>query len=70
LNPPHIFKLIQKTGNVADPEMYRTFNMGIGMVLFVDRYSAEGMVARLNEAGEQASVIGEVQAGSTDVQIV
>ena len=69
-NPPHIFKLIQKTGNIADPEMYRTFNMGIGMVLFVDRYSAEGMVARLNEAGEQASVIGEVQAGSTDVQIV
>lgn len=68
--PSPIFQLIQKHGNVAFEEMYRTFNMGIGMVLFVDRFAAEGFVQRLRDSGEQASVIGEVQSGSLDVQIV
>ena len=67
--PPPIFTLIQELGNVADAEMYRTFNMGIGMVLVVDRMAASGLVQRLNEAGESATVIGEVQDGSQDVQI-
>jgi phosphoribosylformylglycinamidine cyclo-ligase len=68
--PLPIFQLIQQTGNIPDAEMYRTFNMGIGMVLIVDRMLAPGLVQRLNEAGESAAVIGEVQAGANDVQIV
>jgi phosphoribosylformylglycinamidine cyclo-ligase len=34
---PPIFSLIQKEGKISDEEMYRTFNMGIGMVLVVDK---------------------------------
>ncbi len=69
-NVPPIFTLIQALGNVPDHEMFRAFNMGIGMVLFCDRFKAPGIVQFLNEAGEQALIIGEIQNGSQDVQIV
>ena len=68
--PQPIFQHIQSVGNIPDIEMYRTFNMGIGMVLLVDRAVASAVVQRLVEAGEAAAVIGEVQAGSHDVQIM
>jgi phosphoribosylformylglycinamidine cyclo-ligase len=68
--PPPIFSLIQEVGGISDVEMFRTFNMGIGMVLVVDRMAAAGIVQRLNEAGESAAIIGEVQTGSQDVQIL
>ncbi|HWD40661.1 MAG TPA: phosphoribosylformylglycinamidine cyclo-ligase [Fimbriimonas sp.] len=68
--PQPIFHLIQSTGNVSDVEMYRAFNMGIGMVLLTDRMIAPAVVQRLNEAGESAAIIGEVQEGSHDVQIL
>jgi phosphoribosylformylglycinamidine cyclo-ligase len=68
--PLPIFKLIQETGKVSDAEMFRAFNMGIGMVLIVDRLLAPALVQRLNDFGESANVIGEVQSGSHDVQIV
>jgi len=68
--PLPIFKMIQALGDVPDVDMYRTFNMGIGMVLIVDRIDAAAVVQRLNQSGESAAVIGEVQSGSQDVQIV
>ena len=68
--PPEIFQTIQRIGNVPEIDMYRTFNMGIGMVALVSRFSAPGFVNALNEAGEHAAVIGEVQAGPHDVQII
>lgn len=69
-SPMPIFQLIQATGDIPDQEMYRAFNMGIGLVLFVDRMAASAIVQRLNQAGESAAIIGEVQSGSQDVQIV
>lgn len=68
--PLPIFQMIQALGNVPDVDMYRTFNMGVGMVLVCDRMEAAGVIQRLTEAGESAAVIGEVQSGSQDVQIV
>jgi phosphoribosylformylglycinamidine cyclo-ligase len=65
-----IFRLIQEVGGIADQEMYRAFNMGIGMALIVDKDIAHGVVQRLNAAGEAAAVIGELQKGSHDVQII
>lgn len=65
-----IFTLIQAVASIPDHEMYRTFNMGIGMVVFCDRFQAPQVVDRLNDSGERAMVIGEVQAGPHDVQIV
>ncbi len=53
-----IFELIQELGNIADAEMYRVFNMGIGMVVFAD----PAKVAELIEAMPGARIIGEVIA--------
>ncbi len=68
--PLPIFKLIQRMGNIPDQEMFRTFNMGIGMIVIVDSDIASGVVQRLNQAGESAAIIGAVQRGAQDVQIV
>ncbi|MBS1720542.1 MAG: phosphoribosylformylglycinamidine cyclo-ligase [Armatimonadetes bacterium] len=67
---PPIFHLIQQAGGISDHEMHRTFNMGIGMVMVVDRMIAPGIVQQLIQAGENAAVIGEVQNGGNDVQLV
>ena len=68
--PSPIFEMIQNAGQISEAEMYRTFNMGIGMVLIVDRFAAQGIVDVLNELGEHAAVIGEIQQGSRDVQLI
>ena len=67
---PAIFNLIQELGNVPDPEMFRTFNMGIGMVLIVPAEEATLIVHRLNDSGEHAYIIGEVHRGVHEVDIV
>ena len=68
--PLPIFELIQQSGHVPDVEMYRAFNMGIGMVLLVDRAAASGILQRLDGSGVAAAIIGEVQAGAKEVQLV
>jgi phosphoribosylformylglycinamidine cyclo-ligase len=68
--PLPIFQMIQAVANVPDVEMYRTFNMGVGMILIVEREDAPTIIQRLTEAGESAAVIGEVTAGPNDVQII
>jgi phosphoribosylformylglycinamidine cyclo-ligase len=67
--PLPIFHRIQELGNVPDAEMFRTFNMGVGMVLVADRGDTPAIVQRLTSAGESAAVIGELQQGSNDVLI-
>ena len=57
---PAVFDLLRKGGNVAEHEMYRTFNCGIGMVLSVPEQEAEEILIRLSGLNEQAYVIGEV----------
>jgi phosphoribosylformylglycinamidine cyclo-ligase len=68
-NKPLIFKLLQEWGEVAWPEMYRTFNMGIGMILVVPEEQAEPMLAHFAEKGESACRIGRVVAGSREVTL-
>ena len=55
-----IFGLLQKWGNVDKREMYRTFNMGIGMIMIVDAKDADAVMANLAERDEKAYVIGKV----------
>lgn len=57
---PAVFDWLQQEGAIAETEMYRTFNMGIGMVLCVAATDAERTLALLQGAGEQAWHIGEV----------
>lgn len=68
--PLPIFSLIQEAGSIPDVEMYHAFNMGIGMVIICSNDAAPAICQRLNQAGEMAAVIGEIQSGSHDVQIL
>jgi len=60
---PEVFQWLADAGNVATSEMYRTFNCGVGMVLCVAEAEADACLASLNAAGEQAWVLGTVEAG-------
>ncbi len=64
-----IFRVIQEEGTVSDREMYTTFNMGIGMMVFVDKTNADKAVERLNQSGEAARIIGTV-IGQTDERVI
>ena len=55
-----VWDWIQQGGRIADAEMHRTFNCGIGMVVMLPRAAADAALALLCTAGEQATVIGEV----------
>ncbi len=61
---PPLFRLIQKGGPVGDEEMYRTFNMGIGMILVVAPGDLHDVEHSLERRGETSYVIGSVVAGS------
>ncbi len=63
-----VFKLIQRIGRVAEEEMLRTFNMGIGMVMMVSPQQAEELVRELAAQGETAYIIGRVEAGQKAVE--
>ncbi len=56
----NFFSVLQKAGNVEQGEMYRTFNMGIGMVLAVAANQAEEIIDRLKGLGDTAWVIGDI----------
>ncbi|MFM9874705.1 MAG: phosphoribosylformylglycinamidine cyclo-ligase [Fimbriimonadaceae bacterium] len=68
--PLPIFEAIQNLGNIPDSEMYRAFNMGIGMILVVDADSEAQIIEAINNAGIPAAEIGKLQSGPQDVQIV
>src|SRR6185295_863585 len=57
---PAIFSLIQKQGRVETGEMYRVFNMGIGLVLITSADGHDKVMARAEELGDRAYRIGEV----------
>jgi phosphoribosylformylglycinamidine cyclo-ligase len=63
-----IFTLIRENGKIAEDEMFRTFNMGIGLVLVLAREHAEHARGLLSSLGETVSVIGEIVAGSRGVE--
>ena len=64
---PAIFDIIKRTGDIAEQEMFRTFNMGIGMVIIVSQDEADDIVAELKKYGEDACIIGEVVKGDKKV---
>ncbi|MFA6815172.1 MAG: phosphoribosylformylglycinamidine cyclo-ligase [Lentisphaeria bacterium] len=69
-DPPPIFKVIEKAGNVDPYEMYRVFNMGVGMVWFVPKEDQEAGLKICRESGFKAEVIGEVVPGNRKVEVV
>ena len=57
---PPVFEWLRQAGNLAEHEMLRTFNCGVGMVLAVDAEAEEACIERLDALGETAWVIGEI----------
>jgi phosphoribosylformylglycinamidine cyclo-ligase len=67
---PVVFDWLQRVGNVARDEMYRTFNCGLGMTICVPAGEADRALGILRACGETAAVIGAVRSGSREVVIV
>lgn len=64
---PEIFHYLQEQGAVSSEEMFRVFNMGIGMVLLVAPDGLGDVLARLREKGQRSFVVGTVQEGGSGV---
>lgn len=67
---PPIFRKIQERGQARDREMFRTFNMGVGMVLVVSSRNAQHALSLFEEIGQKAWIIGEVIEGKGGVSIL
>lgn len=63
---PKLFQWLQQEGNVAESEMHRVFNCGIGMVVVVAAQDAAEAMRLLNEAGEKTQIIGRIESRSGD----
>lgn len=59
---PDIFRWIQTRGNISNEEMYRTFNVGVGMVVCVSKEDEKQALDSLNQSGETAWRIGHIDA--------
>jgi len=66
----NIFKLIKEQGRLNDKEMFNTFNMGIGLIIFIDREDKNNILQDLEKAGEPAYCIGEVISEEDSMQKV
>ena len=60
LSVPSVFDWLQQRGDIEASEMYRTFNMGMGMIIIVDKNDADKSVSLL---GEYAQIVGSVKSG-------
>jgi phosphoribosylformylglycinamidine cyclo-ligase len=66
---PAVFDWLQQAGNIANDEMYRTFNCGLGMTVCVPAASADRAIEVLRARGEHATLIGEIRRGTRGVVI-
>lgn len=68
-NIPPLFELLRRLGNVSDKEMYRTFNMGVGMVIVCASEDADTIKTHLRNQRETCYEIGNVITGNREVLI-
>ncbi|HIM28628.1 MAG TPA: phosphoribosylformylglycinamidine cyclo-ligase [Planctomycetes bacterium] len=66
---PNIFPWLQRLGNVKDDEMFRVFNMGIGMAVIVSAYYADSVQRLLADAGVENWKIGEIEVGEQGAEL-
>ena len=65
-----IFEEIQKVGQIPEHDMFNTFNMGVGMIAMVSAEDADRALEILHEAGEDAYILGKIEAGEKTVEIL
>ncbi len=68
--PNPVFTFIQEKGNVDMDEMFRDFNMGIGMMAVVENGQAEKFIAAASSLGEKAFLVGEIIKGEKGVEYI
>lgn len=66
---PAIFKLIAKNGNIAEEMMYNTFNMGLGMVIAINKEDLDATLKAIEAAGDKAYVVGHIENGEKGVEL-
>ena len=66
---PSVFSWLQENGNVTRHEMYRTFNCGVGLVIVIDEADVDTTIETLKEHGENAWLIGDIQAKDGEQQV-
>lgn len=66
---PAIFKLLQKTGDIAEEMMYNTYNMGLGMIVAVSPDKVDATMEAIRQAGDTPYVVGEIKAGEKGVTL-
>ncbi len=64
-----IFELIQKEGNIPERDMYNTFNMGVGMMLIVDKNDVDKTLEILHANAQDAYVVGHIEEGEKGVEL-
>ena len=64
-----IFDLIQKTGSIPERDMFNTYNMGVGMSIVVSAEEADKALSVLRDCGEDAYIIGHIEAGEEKITI-
>ena len=66
---PPIFDLIAKEGNIESHMMYNTFNMGLGMVIALDKNDVDTALKAIEAAGDQCYVVGSIVSGDKGVEL-
>ena len=66
---PTVFRMIQKIGAIAQDEMDRTFNNGLGMILVVGKKHTDRVLQAVSQFGERCYVIGEIRKGTRNAII-
>ena len=66
---PPIFKMLANDGNVAEEAMFNTYNMGVGMVMAVERNDVETTIEAIRSAGETPYILGEIRNGEKGVTL-
>ena len=67
---PAIFKLMAKAGDIKEEMMYNTFNMGLGMVIAVDKSDVSKTLKALKFLGESAYEIGYIEKGTKGIELI
>ena len=67
---PAIFKLMAKKGSISEEMMYNTFNMGLGMVIAVDKSDVSKTIEALKALGESAYEIGYIEKGTKGIELI
>ncbi|MDR2457425.1 MAG: phosphoribosylformylglycinamidine cyclo-ligase [Clostridiales Family XIII bacterium] len=69
-NRRKIFTILKKLGNIEEEEMFKTFNMGYGMLIFASKKDAENIIIEIKKTKGNAKIIGKVEKGHDKIKFI